>query len=215
MKRSRKLQAAWDFHAMVLEYNNEGKGPEMKEVITRAVQDLEWPYAWPKSIRRDDVPPCPWTTMKNKCPDLFYSADVLNAFKSKLSGDQWTEYMMEMLTSQFTIGFGYKHLYWFDTDNIKALKTVGFVEVIASRMSLFDAWVEKWVRDTSIRIQRPVEVLHFMCTNSQQLGVRVDVYVRLISCVKPEYRMKYLKWVQKTMDAEQYISFLETVCCHV
>lgn len=219
MKRSRKLLAAWDFNQLLKDvpakYNvlTDVGLEEATKIIVKAVHDLEWPYAWPKSVRPADVPPCPWTILK-QCPDaILYSADVLNAFKSKLSDDEWKDCMMDILTSTFVSG-DYRHnrVNWFGPIYLDTLTQVGLMEAIVCRMSIFDEWVEKCA-DKDTAIAQPHTLLKFLCRNHQQVGVRLELYIKLISYYKPEYRHTYLKWVEETMNTEEYISFLEAVCC--
>jgi hypothetical protein len=209
MKRSKKLQAAWDLDEFIDKFPTCWSESQLSELVER-LQDIEWPYTWPKSVRVSEQPPCPWQKLDGR--RVLYTHQVLQAFRSKLTSDEWSRRLVELLSftcrRQTSWMASCRVLVWFGQDEMRALENVGLLEAIAQHMASFEEWTEEVLRYNNF-FENPSVLLKFLCDNHQQLGIRVNLYTKLIRCWKPEFRKRRLCWIKSVMQHEAYTTFLE------
>jgi hypothetical protein len=181
-KRSKKLQSAWDFHSVI----SDRLQPPSEDTITTRLndRDVEWPYKWAKSIPQCDIPPCPWEVLQDRHPDVFYTEAVLTSFRSRLTEEEWHNRLMALLIN--THSHGSRHswiprLRWWSEDRLKVLQGVGLLDAIAKNKDSFEDWARKWDQGVYINdIDNAECLLRFLCMNREQLGVREDLYKKLL-----------------------------------
>jgi len=221
MKRTKKLQAAWDFNDALKKVQHRSYGEERvaeeKQLIVDHITSF-WPYDWPKSTPQSQIPPDPWTDLRTKYPQAFYSNEVLAAFQFKVPEATWHAMMMELLRRETDHRTSY---FWFQDDTLASLNSVGLTQILREHAAEFAAEVKTVLKSHQTVLSGGVNLLQFICEHSEIRDQFSDQDLLGVFCKVLKDRASDdnitragLTVLRREIDFDMYVSFLEKFVCN-